>query len=250
MIRGIYSSASSLFTLLEKQEAYSHNLANLSTPGFKQEVVRAEEIGQQALARDYGSDGQTAPIGHLPAGVTGDQLEIDYSQGPLDGTGRSLDVAIAGDGFFRIQTPQGERLTRDGTFHKDSNGALVTAAGYAVLGDNGPIRLGDGDLFIDDSGNIFMPNSKTPVARLSLGNVADTATLTPEADNLLAPGTGVVQVLGANQTHVKQGFVEHANVDVSGSVVGMMLALRSYEATQRTLQMQDEALQKLMDVGR
>ncbi len=250
MIRGLYASASSLLSLLHRQEALSHNLANINTPGFKQEIVVAQKGTTWALVQDWGNGRYSPAIGGLTYVVEPAETEVDFRQGPLENTERPLDIAIVGDGFFRVQTPAGVRLTRDGTFHRDSAGNIVTADGYFLLGDNGPIRIGEGTPYIAADGSIYLPGQTTPVARIALGRVADVAALQAEGDNLLNPGNTPVEIVPATQTSLKQGFVEQSNVDVSGTVVSMMLALRSYEATQRTLRLQDEALQRVLDVGR
>jgi len=250
MIRGIYAAASSLLSLLHRQEALSHNLANMNTPGFKQEVVLPQRGATWALVQDWGRAGQSPPIGGLTYTVERGNTEIDYRQGPLENTQRPLDLAIVGDGFFRVQTPEGVRLTRDGTFHRDSAGHLVTSDGYFLLGENGPLQIGEGDPYIATDGSIYMPGATAPVGRIALGRVADPTTLRPQGDNLWDPGNAPVEVMPPAQTTIRQGFIEQANVDVSGTVVSMMLALRSYEATQRTLRLQDEALQRVLDIGR
>jgi len=235
--------------LLHRQAALSHNLANASTPGIKQEIVLAHETPTRPLFQQ-GESVSAQAIGALSAGVDGTQMRIDYSQGPLESTGRSLDLAVTGDGFFRVQTPQGVRLTRDGTFHRDSAGTLVTAAGNALLGQNGPIHIGDGDPYITEDGSVFVPGANAPVEQIALGQVANLDALRTEGDNLIDPGNEPVTRMPAGETRIRQGFVEGANVDLSGAMVGMMLALRSYEAAQRSLQMQDETLRQTMDVGR
>jgi|YNPNPStandDraft_1061719.scaffolds.fasta_scaffold01583_11 flagellar basal-body rod protein FlgG len=246
MIRGLYSSSSSLLALLRQQEVLSHNLANIATPGFKQEIVLSQEGLRTSLVRDEGPTSE--PVGSLGLGVD-EMTRFDFSQGPLEHTQRPLDLAILGQGFFRVQTPDGIRLTRDGSFHRDAAGQLVTAAGYPVLGENGPIRIDGEDLFIDSDGRIYVRGSNGPVARITLVTV-DLASLKPQAGNLWDPGDSPLTVMPAQETHMKQGFLEQANVDISRTVVGMMLALRSYEATQRSLHLQDEALRQLMDVAR
>jgi flagellar basal-body rod protein FlgF len=249
MIRGLYASASSLLSILHRQEALSHNLANVNTPGFKQEVVVAQEGATWGLVQDWGNT-QSSTIGGYTYAVESGETDIDYQQGPLEETQRPLDIAVTGEGFFRVQTPNGERLTRDGTFHRDSAGNVVTSEGYFLLGANGPIKIGEGTPYVATDGSIYLPGQTTPTARIALGRVADLATLQTEGDNLLDPGTTPAEVMTAAQTSMKQGFIEQSNVDVSGTMVSMMLALRSYEATQRTIRLQDEVLQQVLDVGR
>ena len=247
MIQGIYDDASSLEAMLQRQQAFSNNLANVNTPGFKQEITRLEAAPDENMTR-VDSNG-TQSIGPLSFGVDGSPLAVDYSQGPLSTTGHPLDLAILGNGFFQVQTPQGVRLTRDGTFHQDSAGQIVTADGYALMGTNGPIKLGEGDPTILEDGTIYMPGATTPTAKIALGTVANPAALVQEDHNLLNPAGAGVQPVAAGIGTLKQGMLEQSNVDLSGVTVGMMQALRTYEAVQRSIQMQDTSLQQLMTVG-
>ena len=249
MIRGMYASTSNLLSLMRQQEVLSHNLANMNTPGFKQLVVPTREAGELALTPNAGGS-LSGSIGQLPMGVNSSESLVDYTQGPLESTGRPFDVAIMGDGFFRVQTPQGERLTRNGTLQRDAAGNLCTDDGFMVIGENGPIQLGPGTPTIMDDGNIYMPGEDQPAARIALVRVDDLAALTADENGLFDAGATGVQVMAGAETAMKQGFREQANIDVSGTMVNMMRALRSYEATQRSFQMQDQALQELMDVGR
>jgi flagellar basal-body rod protein FlgF len=250
MIRGIYGSASALDAYLRRQEAVAHNLANVSTTGFKQQRVMVAEGGDMALVLQTGA-GTSDTIGSLPAGVATTEGMIDFSQGPLQNTQRSLDLAIAGEGFFRIQTPTGERLTRDGTFYADSAGRLCTADGGFLLGEAGPILVNGATPVVTEDGYVFVPGQAAPAGRISLAAVQDPATLDVEENGVFTPTTPV-QILtpGGGGTQIKQGFLEGSNVDVAGSITAMMLGLRSYQAAQRSLQMQDETLQNLMEVGR
>jgi flagellar basal-body rod protein FlgG len=247
VIQGLYDDASSLDALLQRQEAYSQNLANVSTPGFKQEITRLEAAPDENMTRVDNTGTQS--IGALSFGVDGSALTVDYSQGPIENTGHPLDLAIIGNGFFQVQTPQGLRLTRDGTFHKDSAGNIVTADGNYLLGTNGPIKLGTGDPTILEDGTIYMPGATAPTAQIALGTVANPAALVREDQNLLDPAGAAVQPVAAGIGTLKQGSIEQSNVDLSGVTVGMMQALRTYEAVQRSIQMQDTSLQQLMTVG-
>jgi flagellar basal-body rod protein FlgF len=249
MIRGMYASTSNMISLMRQQEVISHNLANMNTPGFKQLVVPTREAGELALTPNAGGS-LSYSIGGLPMGVNSSESLVDYTQGPLENTGRPLDLAILGDGFFRVQTPQGERLTRNGTFQRDAAGNLCTDEGYLLLGENGPIQIGQGTPTIMDDGHIYMPGEEEPAGRIALVRVDDLGALTADESGMFDAGNAGVQVMAGAETAMKQGFREQANVDISGTMVNMMRALRSYEATQRSFQLQDQALQELMDVGR
>jgi flagellar basal-body rod protein FlgG len=259
MIRGYYAAASSLAALLRRQEVLSQNLANLNTPGFKQELTVAQDPGEASLISESASrrDGAivTPPIGLLPTGVDGSLTTVDFGQGPLANTGQPWDLAILGNGFFRVQTPDGERLTRDGNFHRDSAGRIVTSDGYYLLGANGPVQVGEGAPSVMEDGTIYVGGlnggeGAQPAARIELATVANPAALLREEDNLYDPANAGVGRAAAGTASIRQLMLESANVDVSGNMVSMMAVLRSYEAVQRTMKLQDETMQRTLEIGR
>ena len=189
-------------------------------------------------------------IGALPVGVDGAGMLVDYSQGPLEATDRPLDLAIVGEGFFRVLTPDGERLTRNGVFQRDANGNLCTPEGYYLLGEDGPIQIGAGSIIIVEDGHVYLAGETEPAARIALGRVANLGALEADQNGLLDPENAGLELAPAGETILKQGFLEQANVDASGTLVGMMMALRSYEAAQRSFRLQDETLRGLLDAGR
>ncbi|HIC88510.1 MAG TPA: flagellar hook basal-body protein [Anaerolineae bacterium] len=250
MIRGLYALAAALRANIKRQEAVSYNLVNVNTTGFKQNAFAVKSSPVWSLVRLSGEpvEGEApVAIGALGTGVTPAELSVDLAQGPLAASDRPLDLAIVGDGFFRVQTPAGERYTRDGSFHRDARGWLVTVDGYPVLGDEGPLQIGDGNVTIANDGTVY--SDGTRVGRLSLAQIA-AQDLRREGDNLLAADPDAVQLLLAAETQVRQGFLEQSNVDLAGSVTAMMWALRAYEANQRILRLQDQTLTQATQVGK
>ena len=114
-----------------QHELISNHLANANTTGFKKDILSFD----RALN----------PI-----------LTTDYSQGDLIETGNPLDLAIEGDGFFKVSTPSGNRYTRDGNFTVDAIGRMVTQEGFPVMGKNGPVTLSGDDIFFGDQGEVIM----------------------------------------------------------------------------------------------
>jgi flagellar basal-body rod protein FlgF len=247
MIRGIYTAASALRAATIHQGRLAHNLTNLQTTGFKQVLTARQAYELQAMGRYSGNNAQyLSTVGGLEQGLLVPEEIIDFAQGNLEMTDRPLDLAIEGNGFFRVQTPDGDRYTRDGSFHRDSEGQLVTRDGYYVLDANGdPLVLPAGAPTILRDGSVFVGNQL--VGQVGLAAFADVETLVPENNNLYR-GEGA-QPLAPAAVSVKQGYLEGSNVDENAQILEMMRILRLYEASQRTLQIHDSTLQDTLAVG-
>ncbi len=243
MIRGIYSAASGLLAQMARQLAISNNLANLNTPGYRQDITSLEEYPALDLFRLF--DGQPAWVGALGTGVAAPPPMVDLAQGALVDTGRPLDLAISGPAFFAVQTPEGVRYTRDGSFSRNAQGFLVNSSGYPVLGEGGPVQLPEGEVLVSGDGTIAVGGQQ--IGRLLLTEFQPGQVRKVGANLFEATGQGQPPANSA----VNQGFLEMANVDLAQAVVDMMAATRSYEASLRLLQMQDEILSRSVnDVGR
>lgn len=195
----------------------SHNVANLNTPGF-----RAGRV-----VPDFGNT--LAP-----------RVALDLADGALSPTGRPLDLALRGRGFFAIERDGATLLTRAGDFRLDASGHLVNARGDRVLGEAGPIQLAsDQKLRIDGDGSVHADGQ--PVGQLRIVEVADPSRL------LLAPGGGFGYdgAVSPWQGTVVQGALERANVDAADQTVQLMELTRHAESVQRAISIYDKA----MDVG-
>ena len=256
MIRGAYVAVMGMRAHMARQEIVARNLANLLTVGYKQEGVatdgfsdaigRADRLVQQASVLPAAS---TAPIGSLGTEVVVDRPYVDLRQGRLDETGRPLDVALQGDGFLRVRTPDGEFFSRGGPLHLDADGRLVTDEGYAVQGAGGDLVLGSGAITIQPDGAILV-NGQT-AGRLSVVEFAPGTWLEKVRDGLYSPVDPAVVPTEATNTTVKQGFLEASNVDEVAALSEMMWLLRAYQAGQRMFQVQDEAVGKAVnELGR
>lgn len=247
MIRGIYTATSALRAATMQQTRLAHNVSNLQTTGFKQILTRREAYENQRMS-EYDSDTASmirALDGGLEQGLLIPEEIVDFSQGVLEITDRPLDMALEGDGFFRVQTPEGERYTRDGSFHRDSLGRLVSRDGYFVLNNNGqPITLAAGPVSVNPEG--FVLAGGEAAGQLGLASFADNGALNRENDNLFRADAAA---LPANGIQVHQGYLEGSNVEESVQVMEMMRVMRLYEASQRSLQTQDRALSYVLSVG-
>lgn len=242
MIKGFYAAASAMLAGLTRQNMLSHNLANLDTPGFKQVLLSLDDFVETTVSTRPGDEARPpAPrvLGDLGLGVETIPPETDYADGALRQTGQLLDVALHGPGFFRVQTPAGERYTRDGRFLKDADGSLVTVDGYAVLSETGaPLALPDGQVAIGGDGTITVGGQG--VGRLGIASFADPEVeLARDQPNLFV---AVGQPTGTERGTVVQGFLETANVNPAQLMTQMVSVNRAYEAAQMLVQVQDQLL--------
>lgn len=228
MAGGLYTSGAGMVARQVWQNAVADNLANASTPGFKATRVFSDLLDgvQSADALRGVADKQHS--------------YTDFSQGLIEGTGRDLDVALQGPGFFVVQTPQGERYTRNGNFSLSRDGTLIDASGAAVLCDSGPVTLQGSRVAIDTEGQIFADGQ--PVGRLAVKNFTSTAGLMREGGNHFAPRPGAPPAEAPAEATIRQRALERSNVESLDEVVRMTTLLREYETSQRVARLQSEAL--------
>jgi flagellar basal-body rod protein FlgF len=234
VLRGIYIAASGMLAESARQDVVADNLANATTTGFKRSEAVASPF-QQMLVRNAAAAG--APeVGTLTMGTQVDGISRIDTQGPLRYTGNALDVGLSGSGYFAVDTPDGRRYTRAGAFDLDATGRLVTKEGQPVLGDDGrPITLDPGSVSIAADGTITQDGAVK--GRLML-TMLDPATVKTQGDSLL---TGTVA--GTASAQVRQSTLEGSTVNVVSEMVELIRVMRSFEANQKSVQSQDEALQ-------
>ena len=209
-------------------EITANNLANINTTGFK-----GDRIFNTLLRESVNDSGSPAEIGMTVNRMIRTDRGIDYSDGVMLSTGRNLDIAIRGDGFLAIQTPNGERYTRNGNLHLDANSTLRTADGNAVLGASGrPITLGPGEVHISDNGGVYLNGEE--VNRLRIVAFQDRSQLEKEGGTLFVSTGGETPGLRTDIV-VRSGFLEQANVNAVKSMVEMISMMRHFEAIQRSV---------------
>lgn len=240
MIRGLYTSAAGMVVQWQAYNITANNLANVNTTGFKKDVPTFAAFPELLLYRlndgpaTAGGGCSLSPfVGPLGTGVRVDEVVTSWGQGMMRETGRPLDFALEGEGFFVVETPQGRRYTRNGAFRADPAGWLVTSAGYRVLGRDGlPLSATAANL-ADQLMVVIFPSN---------------AVLRKEGDSLFSSETPGQPLPGAR---VCQGVLEESNVNVVSAMVDMLAGLRAYEANQKALQVQDQTLDKVVnEVGR
>ena len=209
-----------------KMEMIINHLANVSTTGFKADVLFFDEMLQA-------------------------NMSIDFSQGGFIHTGNSLDLALNGDGFFKIQTLRGIRYTRNGTFTLNSDNMLVTQNGDLVLGDRGPISIQGGRIEINDAGEIWVEDETTGtmgmVGKPAIVDFAQKDQFTKEGESLFIYNGSPADETVPEGTTVRPGELEMPNVNTVMEMTKMIETMRSYESCMKTLQALDETDSKAIN---
>ena len=234
MVRGLQSASTGMIAQMAGQDITANNLANANTAGYKRDIPSFESMLTNAVG--------AAPMTRISAGSG-----VDFAQGVLREAGNKFSMALEGEGFFNVQTPTGTAYTRDGAFNVSNDGYLVTESGNRVLGTAGAIKVGRGDFAVDPQGQITQNGAV--VDTLKVSKFANTGPLSKTGGNLWTAGGAAATP--ATGTSVRQGYLEGSNVNSVSEMVSMITAFRTFEATQKSIQAQDETLDKCVnEVGR
>ncbi len=221
--------------LLKEMRTVANNIANLGTTGYRREGVTFAEFIARA--------GPGAPSLSI---ATARARWFDSSQGALRPTGGELDFAIEGDGYFLVDTPQGQRLTRAGAFSLNAAGEIVTPDGYRLLDEGGapiPVPPDAGRLSLAPDGTLSAGD--VPIARVAVVEPAGGVAPTREAGVLLRP-VGPLQPVA--EPDIRQGFVEASNVNPVLELSRMIEVQRAYELGRSFLDREDERLRSAVRV--
>lgn len=259
MLRAFSTAATGMTAQQTMVDVIANNLANVNTNGFKRTQVNFQDLLYTQMTEPgvEVASGVTAPIGlEIGNGVRVGGTTKVFTQGEFDNTGRSLDVAIQGNGFFQVTSPSGElRYTRDGSFQISPDGELVNALGYTMgisgLGDARSVEIGaDGTVTIYDASN-----ASSSAGTLQLANFPNPAGLRNEGNNLLSEtaGSGTATLGTPGQTGLgtlQGGFLEKANVQMVTELVNLIKAQRAYEMNSRAIRAGDDMLRTANDIVR
>jgi flagellar basal-body rod protein FlgF len=259
MIRGMYAAAAGMLAAFTRQEQINNNLANVNTPGFKRDMSPIREGNVVGEVRDVGQTFRVpyqtrqlkSMVGMVGTGALNDPVVTDFSDGDLRPTGKELDLAVVGPGFFQMRSPDGNTFyTRAGQFDRDAGGRLVDPNGAFLMGDDGPVQVGQGPVTIDADGTVYADGTEVTILKV-MTFPTDTA-MRKMGDNAFVPTDPNAEPSYADElTTVQQGSLEGSNVDPTQAVVEMMSAMRSYEASQRMVQLNDTILERAVnDIGR
>lgn len=257
MIRSLWISKTGLDAQQTQMDVIANNLANVSTNGFKRSRAVFEDLLYQTLRQPGAQSSQQTqlPSGlQVGTGVRPVATERVFTQGNLQQTGNSKDVAIQGQGFFQVLMPDGTTsYTRDGSFQSDSQGQLVTSSGYQIqpnitipvnalsitVGRDGTVSITQpGSTAPVEVGTLQLATFINPVGLQSVGENFYVETFSSGPPNINTPG-----INGAGM--LNQGYVETSNVNVVEELVNMIQTQRAYEINSKAIQTSDQMLQRL-----
>jgi flagellar basal-body rod protein FlgG len=257
MNRSLYIAATGMNAQQAQMDVISNNLANVSTNGFKGSRAVFEDLMYQTLRQPGANSTQETELpsgSQVGTGVQQVATERLFTQGNMQQTGNSKDVAINGNGFFQVQMPDGTiNYTRDGSFQTNSQGQLVTASGYQVIpAITIPVNATSMTIASDGVVSITVPGSTNnqTVGTLQLATFITPAGLQSNGENLFSEtassGTPNVAAPGSNGSGtLNQGYVEASNVNVVQELVNMIQTQRAYEINSKAVTTSDQMLQTL-----
>jgi flagellar basal-body rod protein FlgG len=254
MMRALYTAASGMDAQQFNMDTISNNLANVNTTGFRGNQARFQDlVYQQIQAPGTPVGASVVPVGQeVGLGVKVGSSEKIFTQGNLVQTGNNLDLAIQGDGFFQVTMPDGTTAyTRDGSFNRDANGAIVTANGY-FLQPQITIPQNAQSISVGQDGTVtaMVPGSTQPqqLGTITLARFVNPAGLAPQGSNLFtqtaASGAPIVSQASINGTgSIQAGFIESSNVSIVQEIVNMIVAQRAFESNSKSISAADQMLQ-------
>lgn len=257
MMNSLWIAKTGMTAQQTQLDVISHNLANVSTTGFKRNRAEFQDLIYQNL-RQVGAqttEENQLPTGlHLGLGVNVVATSRNFTQGGLQQSGNNLDVAINGDGFFEITLPDGTTgYTRDGSFQLDAQGRIVTSGGLPVA-PGITVPAGTKSISISENGEVSAivagSVAPQPLGSLSMSSFVNSAGLQPVGQNMFkesaasgAPQQGTPGTNGLGI--VRQGFLETSNVNVVEELVNMIQTQRAYEMNSKAISTTDQMLAKL-----
>lgn len=244
-MRGLYLAESAMLVQQARLSLIGNNMANLNTAGYKRDEAVLTSFAEimQFQMRQYGGAGYPAfpaAVGSIAHSVAVKETYTSFDSGPLQYTGRNLDLALTGQSFFQVQTDSGFLYTRNGRFFIDGAGFLVTAEGYPVWGENGPLLIETDQVSIQSAGSIYEGDNF--IGRIRRVTFSEEAVPVKTGDNYfrLLEGEGIEDEIG----QVWTGFLEGSNTDLVREMTSLIQVRRSYEAAQKVMITYDSLLQK------
>ena len=278
MWRGLFTAATGMVTESQRTDVIANNLANVATNGYKKDTAVHREFENMLIKRMYDHDkgngvnfgglldtssgdvtkfkgfkvdqSDAVAIGELGLGDYIDEIAVDYSQGSFESTGNTFDLAIAGEGFFTIQTPQGIRYTRNGSFFRNQDGVIQDIHGYNLLDTRGnpitiPANISDSRIVVSGNGTINInrqvmnQRNPTPV-QIQIVQFDDRLAVQKEGDNFFRAVEGAQPQPATGE--VMQGMLEKSNVEIVREMVELIHNHRLYEANSKAVTTQDTML--------
>ncbi|OIK15288.1 flagellar basal body rod protein FlgG [Bacillus sp. MUM 13] len=267
MLRSMYSGISGMKNFQTKLDVIGNNIANVNTYGFKKGRTVFKDMVSQTMQGASGPSSATGKGGINPkqVGLGAQMSAIDTidTQGSMQTTGRTLDLAISGDGYFTVYTggSNSEQFyTRAGNFYLDKDGYIVNSDGLYLKGANGVIQIlpGAKDITIGKDGTVSYTNSAgtlTPAGQIEMAKFSNPGGLSKAGNNLFkdtnnsgapVPGASGTNGLGS----IESGMLEMSNVDLSEEFTDMIVAQRGFQANTRIITTSDQILEELVNLKR
>ncbi|HHV64781.1 MAG TPA: flagellar hook-basal body protein [Peptococcaceae bacterium] len=255
LLRGLYTAASGMLLCDQQSNSIRENIENLHHPGYRQESEQVTSFPRLLVNRlDTRSslDGslEKVPLGIMGTGVYAARKYYSSKPGQLRETGVKTDLALNSEGYFVVETLQGERYTRNGHFVLDPAGMLRTAGGNMVLGENGMIGPLPEDFIVDMDGTIRDKDNHQILGKIRIVNIPAEA-LQKDGLTELFISTVEPQEALPEEVRIHQGYVEESNVELVSQMVKTLQVSKAYAANQKVIQTNDNLLQKTVnEIGR
>jgi flagellar basal-body rod protein FlgG len=244
MNSGMYAAVSGNIVSMQRMEVIANNLANINTVGFKKDRLIFETMLNSVNNPTQSAGTVTdAPV------LSDYEVDTDFSAGSLKQTGNPLDLALDGSGFFVVNTPQGKAYTRQGNFHLDNAGKVVTSDGYEVQGGGGAITIKGGTVDINQKGEVSVDGEQ--VATLSMVDFPRPYQFQKIGSAMFMPSDPKITGQTVTGTNVKQGTLEDSNVQPLTELANLIETNRLFETCVKTIQSYDSMANKAAnDLGK
>ena len=244
MVQGIYTTASGMIPRINQERNIANNLANQNTNGYKKSSIFLRQLitAQYALDHAMGIERTEVP----------EDFRIDFTQGTLDKTDMPYDIALNGSGFFRVIDNAGDiYYTRNGRFYLDQDGFMINSTGMFLLNNrDSAIRILGRDVGIKGNGDIYEEGVRRDTIGFVDFNTNDYQALNNLGRGLFLKPPAVNEIQPKPDTQVLQGYIEDSNVEPILAMVDMIDVFRMFELGQKSIQIQDQTLQRVItEVG-
>lgn len=242
MEQGLHNLGSSMLYLQKKINVIANNISNSDTNGFKEDMVLSKSfnsiLSEEMKKSTYKiSSGQNSVSSKFEPGIYVDQIMTLFKHGALEETGKKSDIAISGDGFFSIDTNNGSKYVRSASISIDKEGFLSILSKGRIQGLNGDINVGDKDYIIDKKGMVYVNEKK--IDTIKVVDFINKEALEKTGNGMYMNLKGKANIINTDG-EVWQEYIETSNVDLTKQMIDMVEVSRSYETSQRMIQMLDQ----------
>lgn len=263
IVRGLETAANGMQALLGQNDSTANNVANVNTTGFKKQSLVFQNIYDSNVMQKVKDSDDSRALGELSVGSQVQKMTYDFSQGALSSTGNVFDIAIQGDGFFKVQSSDGDiSYTRNGSFTMNNNGNLVTKDGEYVLDDMGKkikIKTNDvvmrsiNDIIINEDGQIELSNDQNRITMQKIGiyDFSNKEDMIGLGESQFKPTDITTNPeLKAEKFTLKQGSLEMSNVNVVNEMIKTISTSRNYETLAKLVKDNNDSLASVLKVAR